>query len=684
MLILIWRPVLQADQADEYFYGDVFISDKAEIESLNSMGIDIASFKNNLARVYINIQDYDSLKGAGFQVNKVTPDDNKAGYHSFAEILSELENIALSNPDIVSLFELTRSPLDQKIMVLKISDNPNINETEPGYLFDFNIHGDEKISAEVSLCFINEIVNGYSTDQDIQSIVENTEIFVIPVLNPDGHMDHRRYNSNNVDLNRNYGWWWDGGGPAPVSEPEVKAISQLAFLENFMFAISYHSGAELVNYPFDSTPHLTPDDSLYRSISQLYGDYSGYPITNGYQWYKANGISEESYYGSNGTLSVIVEISNIKTPPAAQIPYYCSLNIPAMIQLLSLAGQGIHGIVTDSLTGNPVSAKINITQGGWPFWTDHRTGDFHRYLSAGKYSILVEANGYDPRLIENILVTDSKGASIDIELHRSEEEYHLFTAHKILSSHTPRGWSSSYKNDSLPIFALGKSDGVAFSLGSGGYIVIDMGAFTPITKIDGMDFTVYEKEVDGLQSYLVKGSSDKWCPSGDWDGWVTIGEGSGISDFDLPENVDNIRYVAIIDTSGQDPLGKTAGADIDAIEHAAKCAAPVVDFTADITWGKAPLAVNFTSLVNASPSCLLAYLWDFGDGETGENPGETHLYETPGTYSVTLTASGPGGADSKTIKDYIRVTDSGDDDDDDGRSKDIDQEEDDGGNGCCG
>lgn len=678
--LLISSQISMADNKADYFYANVFLSDKEDVYTLAELKINVTSLKGLTAEVFINNNALKTLVNLGFNVEVVKSEPEKAGYHIFDSVLAELESIALSYPEIVHLFELTRSPANRKIMVIKLSNNASVSEPEPTLLFDFNIHGDEKISAEVALCFINNLIDGYDVDTETKELLDNNEIFIIPVLNPDGFVSNRRTNSNFVDLNRNHGWWWDGGGPGPASEPETAAVMQFAFDENFMFAISYHSGAELVNYPFDSTPNRAPDDLLFQYISQYYGDFSGYYITNGFDWYKASGIAEESYYGSNGTLAVLVEISNIKTPNANQIPAYCNMNIPAMREWIGLSSRGIHGAVTDSLTGNPVAARITFDDGGWLVWSDPLMGDFHKFVLAGNYSLVVQANGYEPAILDNILVTDDQGAFIEIKLERSDADNLTFSGYKILVVQTPHPWSS-YKNDSLPISALGKADGRAFSLGSGGMVIIDMGPHTPITSVEGTDFTIYEDLADGPQSYLVKGAAMDWNPSDSWSNYFYIGSGAGTTAFELPDGVESIRYLAILDTSGQTSPEETAGADIDAVEHNVQCSTPIVDFSADKTTGKAPLTVNFTSIVDVSPNCLRGYNWNFGDGETGDNPAGRHKYQSPGVYTVTLTAFGPGGADTKTKKNYITVTEISDDDDDDA---DLDKDDDDDSGNCCG
>jgi PKD repeat protein len=79
---------------------------------------------------------------------------------------------------------------------------------------------------------------------------------------------------------------------------------------------------------------------------------------------------------------------------------------------------------------------------------------------------------------------------------------------------------------------------------------------------------------------------------------------------------------------------------------------PVADFQASATSGTAPLALNFTASVQGAAT---GFLWDFGDGSTSGSRNPAHVYETPGTYTVSLTVTGPGGSATATRAGYVRV-----------------------------
>lgn len=129
-----------------------------------------------------------------------------------------------------------------------------------------------------------------------------------------------------VDLNRNYNYAWEGGntdpraedygGPASFSEPETRAIRDLVQAHNFKYGIDFHSGAELILYPWGFTHNSPPDQAKFIQISQ---DLSS--LTGGTQYmqsidlYPTYGASDDWLYGAKGVLALTCEIFTNDTWP---------------------------------------------------------------------------------------------------------------------------------------------------------------------------------------------------------------------------------------------------------------------------------------------------------------------------------------------------------------------------------
>ena len=80
---------------------------------------------------------------------------------------------------------------------------------------------------------------------------------------------------------------------------------------------------------------------------------------------------------------------------------------------------------------------------------------------------------------------------------------------------------------------------------------------------------------------------------------------------------------------------------------------PVAQFTGAPVSGTSPLTVNFTS---TSTGNITSYAWTFGDGATSTVASPSHVYSTPGTYTVALTVTGPGGSNTQTRSNYVTAT----------------------------
>ena len=227
-------------------------------------------------------------------------------------------------------------------MVLKISDNAADDEAEPAVLYDHTIHGDEAVANELAFAFIYYLLQNYGSDARITTLVDENEIFVIPVMNPDG-LTLRRGNGNGVDMNRNYPFTWEGFGTCSP-ESETVGVMNLGLEIRPVLTVSYHSGAELINYTWDGFYTDSPEKDLEIYMSNVYAAQSNYPITNGAAWYIADGTTEDWYHGALGSLSVIVEISTVKMPGATALQGYINKNIPSMIDWAEQTDNGVREI----------------------------------------------------------------------------------------------------------------------------------------------------------------------------------------------------------------------------------------------------------------------------------------------------------------------------------------------------
>lgn len=260
-------------------------------------------------------------------------------YHSYSEIKTELQQLELAYPQIAKVYDIGDSWEKRDIWAIKISDNVAQEEDEPEVLFIGCHHAREWISVEVPFYLAKYLVENYDTDPLIQSYVDNGEIWIVPMLNPDGHQytidvdrlwrKNRRNNgggSYGVDLNRNYSYMWGGPGssfnpwseiyrgPAPFSEPETQAIRDLALSHEFRAIMTYHSYGQLILYPWGYTYDPPPDEPLLSELSldmaDLIQDVHGevYTPMQASDLYLTSGTTDDWSYGELGTFCFTIEL----------------------------------------------------------------------------------------------------------------------------------------------------------------------------------------------------------------------------------------------------------------------------------------------------------------------------------------------------------------------------------------
>ncbi len=371
---------------------------------------------------YLTEQEQSLLRGAGIEFRILYENyRDESGwilslfdfgeYHSHEEVMFFLDSVATANPAICRLDTLGESIENRAIVGIRISDNPGIEEDEPEIRIMGAHHGDEKISVELPLYMIDYLTVNYNEDSYVTELVDNTEIFILPIVNPDGVANHSRRNSRNQDLNRDYLCPEGDHCPAGAnnqnsfSEPETRAVRSDALANRYVLSLSLHSGATNINAVWNYDDglhhngdyHPTPDDDLVMELSRGYADRnttSGFYVTNGCDWYSTHGDANDFSYGWLSDIDWTIEISQVKTPPESQIEDFWVDNRESMLYIIEMADIGIRGIVTDSLTAEPLDATIRISEGGVPVYTDPSLGDYHRPLLPGTYNMRVESPGY--------------------------------------------------------------------------------------------------------------------------------------------------------------------------------------------------------------------------------------------------------------------------------------------------
>jgi hypothetical protein len=313
------------------------------------------------------------------------------GYKTYAEIVTELDNIHTAHPTITTAkFSIGNSLEGRAMWVIKISDNPDVDEDEPEVFYNSLIHCREPEGMEALFYFVHYLTDNYGTNADVTNLVNSREIYFLPCVNPDGYEYNRSTNpsgggqwrknrrnngdgSYGVDLNRNFGvdWGIDNSGssnvpsdetyrgPSAFSEPETQNIRAFVNSRHFAVEEDCHTYGDYLLIPWSTSysgndgTGLTPDNTTLKmmidSMNYFIHSVNGVWYSAGPAWrilYSVNGGSFDWEYGAQTehlkVFAMSTEIGNSSDgfwPSTSRITPLAQENLPAFLFLARIAGR---------------------------------------------------------------------------------------------------------------------------------------------------------------------------------------------------------------------------------------------------------------------------------------------------------------------------------------------------------
>ncbi len=629
-----WRPGEM--EAKVYLHTPGDIVTLKNLKLMNEPGLENGVV---MSWVYLTPAELEKLEHSGLDYLITIPDLNDhslhfwdlailESYHNYTQVVALADSLAANFPAICKKILLGTTLQGRQMGILKISDNVDDDENEPELMFDGGIHGNEIMGPEIVIRYARELCLGYGSDSTYTDLINNREIWLYYLANPDGFANGSRYNSNGVDINRDVGFMWgaEGFSTAPFSQPETRILRNLWLEHNFVLYNNFHGGTEVISLPWSYRVSEPADWGHINQLASVYSSASGYPNLGYGQgcviMYQIFGATKDFNYGSLGQVGWSMEISNLKEPPASQIPTYYNYNVPAITEMINRVGWGVEGIITDNITGSPVKAAVFVGS-YYPVYTQADVGDYHKYVLPGTYTIIVKASGYQTKTVTGVTVPSQGSVIKNIQLTRTPGRY----AYRTIVTNIPYFPSSGiyYDESYVPGF-IGPPDSVNYSLGRSGYIIIDMG--DTIYDGTGNDFKVFEGDTSP-EGYYCHVSQSMDGP------WTNLGSATGTTAFDLSTApISGIRYVKITDDGDGQTNVNDAGFDLDGIEILTP---PLIaDFIAGNNSPCMGDAVTFFDMSIGNPT---SWLWQFPGGTPAasiqQNPAGI-LYATPGSYNVTL------------------------------------------------
>ena len=315
----------------------VFISDE-EFSFLKSMGIQNDILIDNWFEYYANLKTLSPSQVSGLIENSRS-EYNVAGFHlgsmggymTLTEAYAELDTLKNLFPNLITAKQSLGNTIEGRpVYMVKISDNPDVDENEPEVLYTALHHAREPMSLMQMFYFMYYLLENYNSDQSVQYLVNNRAMYFIPAVNPDGYEYNRSGNPNGggmwrknrrnngssygVDLNRNYGpyEYWNAGnggssitqssdtyrGTAPFSEPETQMIKDFLASRKIRNTLNYHTYGKYLIYPYGALSYETSDSSIFREYAKDMTRFNKYNYGTDMQTvrYSTRGNSDDYFY----------------------------------------------------------------------------------------------------------------------------------------------------------------------------------------------------------------------------------------------------------------------------------------------------------------------------------------------------------------------------------------------------
>lgn len=318
------------------------------------------------------------------------------GFLTYNEMLQELAEMQSLYPNLITV----KAPIsgflteeNRPVYWVRMSDNPNTDEPEPEILYTALHHAREPGSLQQVIFYMWYLLENYNTNDEVKALLDNTEMYFVPCVNPDGYIYNETTNPSGggmwrknrkdngdgtygVDLNRNYGHQWGGAGTstntnsdvylgtAPFSEEETQAMKWFCEQHNFKIALNSHTYSQLLLFPFGyASNQPTPDNALYEAISGVMVEQNGYTNEISSTLYPAAGDSDDWMYGETSTHNKIL----------AMTPEVGSSFWPAQSTITDMC----KGMVYHNLMAANFITNYAQTKGTDDFGVNTHTGYFH-------------------------------------------------------------------------------------------------------------------------------------------------------------------------------------------------------------------------------------------------------------------------------------------------------------------
>ncbi|XP_076836499.1 carboxypeptidase D, b isoform X2 [Brachyhypopomus gauderio] len=413
-------------------------------------------------------------------------EENYNEYYNYLELTRRLHTFVENYPRISSLGSVGKSVEGRELWVMRVTTHPITDVPgKPRVRYVGNMHGDEAVSRQVLVYLIEHLLTQYGTDPRVTALVNYTDIYIMPSMNPDGFEKAMegvckgnsagRDNAKHVDLNRNFPDHFDATSALVNDAPEITGVIKWTLQRKFVLSGDLHGGSVMARYPFDdSDSHLMPggyspshDDALYRHLAQTYTQNhpsmrEGKPqcqddpnekfkdgVTNMADSHDVKGGMQYFSYLRGNCFEVTFELSCCKYPMASDLYTEWNNNREALLAYMEKVHIGVRGyVMTSSGIGLPDSniavAGIDHSITTWIF------GDYYRLLLPGTYNITASSPGYQSKTEQNVKVNTGRATLLNFILEDLNEERPVLESPTTVAPTTARAHAFSNHRASTP------------------------------------------------------------------------------------------------------------------------------------------------------------------------------------------------------------------------------------------
>ncbi|MFA8299778.1 MAG: M14 family zinc carboxypeptidase [Hyphomicrobiales bacterium] len=406
-------------------------ADKQDFQNFLKLGIDYTI----LPHPNSTIQDIQMLTTKDLEYRV---DWNR--YPTYEAYEQMMLDFASKYPSLCKVYSFKTLASGRKLYMAHITKDVDEENDRPEFLYTAQMHGDEVVTYMLMLRLIDHLLSQYGTDDLATKLVDNIDIHINPLANPDGtyrggnNSIYRatRSNANNVDLNRNFPDPEDGRNPdGKQTQPETLAFMSLADDHHFVMSGNLHSGVELINYPWDTWAKRHPDNnwwiyqcekyanSAQKNSPDGYFDDENNGITNGFDWYEVAGGRQDYMNYFHNCREITLEHSGTKILAENTLDNHWTYNKEGLLNYMEQVLFGVSGKVTDKATGQVIKAKVVINNHDIDnsfIYSDAASGKYYRPIKEGTYDISFIAEGYAIETIKNVEIKDNAMKVVDVQL----------------------------------------------------------------------------------------------------------------------------------------------------------------------------------------------------------------------------------------------------------------------------